>query len=287
MQTPTAEKPSEESNWAGPGGERWLANLDRFESMIQPIGDALLELADFHDGEKVIDLGCGAGATSVEIARRVGVKGSVTGLDISEGLLKEATRRATADGLKQLRFILGDAAQAPLPKAAADCVLSRFGSMFFSDPYAAFAHIHGFLKPGGRIALACWAPLAQNPWMMEVRQAVSRHFAVPPMIPRTPGPFAFDNPDYLRDILSKAKFSNVTIIPWHGDIPVGGKGTDPDIAAGFLLKAVSMAQFIKDASESLKATVHKELTALLKPRNGADGVVMPASAWMVSGRGNS
>ncbi len=287
MQTPKPDKPSEESNWAGPGGERWLANLDRFESMIQPIGDALIKMAAICDAENVIDLGCGAGATSLEIARRVGPNGSVTGLDISEGLLKEATRRATADGLKQLRFILGDAAQAPLPKAAADCVLSRFGSMFFSDPYAAFAHIHGFLKPGGRIALACWAPLAQNPWMMEVRQAVSHHFNVPPMIPRTPGPFAFDNPDYLLDILSKANFSNVTIVPWHGDIPVGGKGTDPDTAAGFLLKAVSMAQFFKDAPESLKATVHKELTALLQPWNGPDGVVMPASAWMVSGRGDS
>jgi len=282
MQTHKAEKPSEESNWAGPGGERWLANLDRFESMIRPIGDALIDSADFHHAENVIDLGCGAGATSLEIARRVGPEGSVTGLDISEVLLKEATRRAIANGLNRLQFILGDAAKAPLPKVAVDCVFSRFGSMFFSSPYAAFAHIHGFLKPGGRLTLACWAPLTLNPWMLEVRQTVSRHFNVPEMIPRTPGPFAFDNPDYLRDILSKSNFSNVTITPWQGDIHIGGPGTHPDAAAEFLLKAVSIAQFINEAPESLKTLVHKELATRLETRCRADGVVMPAAAWMVS-----
>ena len=126
------EKVSSETLWAGQSGERWLTNADQFEEMLEPIGQALIELAACQPGERIIDVGCGAGATSISIAQKVGTASVVTGLDISPVLVTEATKRAQVLGLENLNFVLGDAAIAELPLAQADCVMSRFGIMFFS-----------------------------------------------------------------------------------------------------------------------------------------------------------
>src|SRR4051812_28523477 len=120
-------KPSEESNWIGPSGERWLANAERFEQMLWPIGRALIEHAALRAGETVIDIGCGAGAVSLELARRVAPTGRVTGLDISPPLVGEANRRAAALVPKlPVQFELGDAARVSVSAAPVDCLVSRF-----------------------------------------------------------------------------------------------------------------------------------------------------------------
>jgi ubiquinone/menaquinone biosynthesis C-methylase UbiE len=109
------EQPSQETLWAGKSGDRWLANIDGFEGMIKPIGDALIKQTAFSQGEQIIDIGCGAGATSLAIAQEVGASGSVTGLDISPVLVNEATQRAEKLKLENIQFMLGDAAVANLP----------------------------------------------------------------------------------------------------------------------------------------------------------------------------
>ena len=284
--TPGATKsgrPSEEEMWAGPSGQLWLANALRFEETLRPLGDALLDRAGLAPGESVIDVGCGAGSMSLQIAQRVAPGGSVTGLDISPELVAEATRRASAEKPgASIKFVLGDAAKANLPQA--DCLISRFGIMFFTDPYGAFAHLRTLIRAGGRLAIATWAPLKENPWMMEMRTVISHHFEVKTPPPRTPGPFAFDEPAYMKDILTKAGFQQIDIAPWQTQMHVGGPNSNPESAAGFLLKALSIAQRALDAPEEVRTRVQAELIERLRPHLTPTGVRMHASIFLVTAR---
>ena len=277
-------QPNQETLWAGKNGERWLANVDRFEGMIKPIGDALIEQAAFEQGEHIIDVGCGAGGTSIEIAQLVGAAGSVTGLDISPVLIAEARKRAEIAGLEQARFVLGDAAIAPLPTMQASGIFSRFGIMFFSNPHAAFSHMHGFLKSGGRLAIACWAPLLENLWMLEVRNILAAHFALPTITPRSPGPFAFAQPVYVKEILETSGFKDITISPWQKNLFIGGFGSTPETAADFLQNALSVAQLPEDLPDSVKMTINSEVIERLKVYQTNYGVQIPASVWLVTAK---
>jgi SAM-dependent methyltransferase len=282
MTETSLETLSSETLWAGQRGERWLTNVDRFEEMLEPIGQALIELAACQPGEQIIDVGCGAGVTSISIAQQVGLAGAVTGLDISPVLVAAATKRAQDLELENLRFVLGDAAIAELPLAQADCLVSRFGIMFFSDPQVAFAHLHGFLKPSGRMIFACWAPLLQNTWRLEVENIINTHFPAPTPTPRAPGPFAFDEPLYIQEILQTAGFKNISILPWQNKLPIGGVGSSAGSAADFLIKAMGIAQLQEDLPIEVKIAMHKELENRLEIFQTKNGVQMPAAAWLVS-----
>lgn len=284
MSQDPAVRPSEEELWAGPMGEKWLANVLRFEGMIAPVGEALVAAADPAPGEHILDVGCGAGATSLALARAVGPEGRVTGLDISPVLVAEGRRRAADAGLGNLDFILADAAGAPLPAAAYDCLFSRMGTMFFKDPYAAFAHLHGALRPSGRLALACWAPPAQNRWMLEIRAVLGQYLELPQPVPRQPGPFAYDDPAYLGDILRQAGFGPAEFALWQGDQLVGGPGSDPAEAARFILEAMPIGDALAEAPAGVREAVRADVTEMFARYYAPGGVRMPAAAWIVTAR---
>jgi ubiquinone/menaquinone biosynthesis C-methylase UbiE len=284
MTETTKEQLNQEILWAGKSGDRWLANIDGFEGMIKPIGDALIKQAAFSQGEHIIDIGCGAGATSLLIAQKTGASGFVTGLDISPVLVNEATKRAEKLKLENIQFILGDAAVANLPTGQADCVFSRFGIMFFSNPYAAFTHIHGFLKPSGRLSIACWSSLPENPWMFEVVNTLAKYFPLPTPVPRAPGAFAFAEPNYVKEILQTSGFQDITISSWQHNLLIGGSNPSPELTAEFLLKATSLGQLPEDLSDTVKTAIHSELSNRLREYETKDGVQMPSSVWFVKAR---
>ncbi|MBU0823989.1 MAG: class I SAM-dependent methyltransferase, partial [Alphaproteobacteria bacterium] len=137
-------------DWNGDSGERWAANLDRLDLMLQDFGDAVIAAAGAQRGERVLDIGCGSGTSTFILAEQVGATGHVLGVDISEQLV-DLARAATPDAAP-VEFRLADAATTPLPAESFDLLFSRFGVMFFDDPGVAFAHMRGALKPDGRIA---------------------------------------------------------------------------------------------------------------------------------------
>jgi len=280
MSTNPIEQQTEAERWANEMGEKWNTYRDRFEGMIGPVGDALLDAAHLAPGERVIDVGCGAGVTSLEIARRIGPSGSVVGLDISPTLVATATSRAKKAGLTNARFILGDASKADLGETF-DCLFSRFGIMFFQDPYAAFAHMHGFVKPGGRTMFSCWGPQPDNPWVVEIMGIVSRYAELPPPVPRAPGPFAFGEQDYMRDILVKAGFKDVSFASWKGGQYIGGPGSDAKSALQFLSEALFVGDTLKDLPEETRAKAEAELEDVLRSHETPGGVQMQGMAWLV------
>jgi SAM-dependent methyltransferase len=271
-------------DWASDAGRRWLAQLDRFESMIEPIGTALLARADYAAGDRVVDVGCGGGWTTRQIAATVGESGLALGLDISPDLVATARERAGSAGLANIRFEQGDAATAMPPDAPFDRLFSRFGSMFFSDPYPAFANLRHMVRDGGRLDIAVWAPVAANPWQQTVMAVIGAHIDLPPPQPRAPGPFALAEQDYVADLLQGAGFSDVEFDAWTGDLSVGGPGSDPDSAAGFVLDGMHLGDLVRASGADARAAVHRDLVDLFGRHCDADGVRMGAKAWLVSAR---
>lgn len=274
----------EPENWAGEMGEKWRAHLDKFEAMIKPVGDALLEAAAIAPGETVIDIGCGAGPTTFQIAERVGARGSVTGLDIAPVLIEVAKERAKTSGAEGVAFVLGDASKTDVGKARFDCLFSRFGVMFFDDPYGAFAHMHGFLKPGGRLAMACWGPPQENAWITVLMALVRRYVDMPAPPPRAPGPLAFSEEDYVRDILGRAGFKDIALTAWRGTQYLGGPGLGPKQAAAFLKDALFVGEALVDAPEEIREKALREIEAVLETHNKPEGVGLPAMAWLITAR---
>lgn len=272
-------------DWAGEMGAKWLSQLDRFEGMIAPIGEALLARAAFVPGERVIDLGCGGGATTRAIAAAVAPGGEAVGLDISPDLIGEATARAQAAGLGNARFVCGDAATTTLEGAPYDRLFSRFGSMFFATPHAAFANLHAMLKPGARIDLAVWAHPRDNLWMMEMMGVVRSHIEIPPAVPRAPGPFAFEDLDYLGEVLAEGGFSAMDVAAYTGDQALGGAGATPEEAADFVLSAMAVGKALAEHGEAIRAAARDDLVALFARHHVAgQGVMMGCKAWLVSAR---
>ncbi len=286
MTSADTAKPAEAlkgEDWAGEMGAKWLANLDRFEGMIAPIGEALLARAAFSSGERVIDLGCGGGATTRAIAASVAPGGEAVGLDISPDLINEASARAAAAGLANARFVCGDAATTGLAGAPFDRLFSRFGSMFFAEPVSAFTHLHGLLKPGARIDLAVWANPRDNLWMMEMMGVVRTHIEIPPAVPRTPGPFAFEDLDYLAEVLAAAGFSAMDVTPYADKQAVGGPGASPEDAADFVLSAMAVGRALAEHGDDVREAARDDLVALFNQRHIAgQGVMMGCKAWLVS-----
>ena len=270
-------------DWAGEMGARWLANLTRFEATIAPVGEALLARAAFAPGERVIDLGCGGGGTTIAIAGAVVPGGMALGLDISPDLIAAATRRAAAAGAANARFLCADAASVVLPDAPYDRLLSRFGSMFFAEPVAAFTHLRRLLKPSGRIDLAVWGPPAENDWMAEGMAVARAHVEMPAPVPRAPGPFAFEDVDYLREVLGGAGFRQIDIGALTGLLPVGGAGATAQEAQAFACSAMAFGQVLLDYPADVRVAVERDLTALYQSHyRPGEGVMMRYGVWLVS-----
>jgi len=271
-------------DWAGQAGTRWLAQLDRFETMIEPIGKALLAQAAYTASETVVDVGCGGGWTTRQIASAVGNAGFALGLDISPDLVAAASERAVRAGLANIRFEQGDAASVMPAEAPFNRLFSRFGSMFFADPYPAFANLHRMLREGGRLDIAVWAPIADNPWQREVMAVIKQHIDLPVPEPRAPGPFALADRDYLTDLLQSAGFSSIEIAAWAGDQRVGGPGSDPASAARFVLEGMQIGDLVRASSEQMHKAIHEGLVELFERNRDDEGVRMGAKAWLVSAR---
>ncbi|MCL9982982.1 MAG: methyltransferase domain-containing protein [Erythrobacter sp.] len=269
-------------DWAGEMGARWLASLDRFEGMIAPIGAALLARAAYTPGERVLDLGCGGGATTLAIAELVGPQGAALGLDVAPMLIERARQRAAGAG-SSARFVCADAATASLETPPFDRLFSRFGSMFFEAPVPAFTNLKAMLKPGARIDLAVWANPRNNLWMMEVMGVVRRHVEIAPAVPRAPGPFAFEDLTYLEEVLTSAGFIGMDVLPYEGRQPVGGPGASPVAATDFVLTSMAVGRVLDEAGAAVRDAARADLVDLFTARYvEGEGVMLGCKAWLVS-----
>lgn len=271
-------------HWNEQAGPKWVDLQEIIDQQIRPLGERAMNAAQVASGERVLDVGCGCGDTTRELARRVGAAGKVTGIDISSVMLERARSLAREDGLAQIGFENADAQTYGFEPASYDVVFSRFGVMFFAQPEAAFANLCKALRPGGRLAFVCWQGIQDNPWMLVPMMAALQHIAPPPFGgPDAPGPFAFADTDKVRGILTGAGFTQVGFESIQETLNVGG-GRSIDETVDFLMQMGPTARPLREADPELRATVADAVGQSLQPYVTAQGVRMGSASWIVTAR---
>jgi len=266
--------------WSGEGGDIWLAREARTDAMLAGLGGRALAAAAARPGEAVLDVGCGTGPTSRVLARAVASAGSVLGLDLSEAMMAEASRRAAAEGLANVRFVAGDASAYAFAPASIDLVFSRFGVMFFGDPAMAFTHLRRALKPRGRLTFLCWRPFKENLWAFVPFMAAMPF--LPPMPrpgPNDPGPFAFGDRDHVQRILADAGFADITIDPIDDQAVL--QASSADDAAKQAVELGPMTRLLREAPEASRQQAIEAVSKALAPYMSDGAVRLSAACWLV------
>ena len=269
-------------HWNEQSGPKWVALHNVIDAQIAPLGLRAMERAKVVAGERVLDVGCGCGQTTLELARRVGAAGRVVGADISTAMLNHARSVARERHVSNVEFIEADAQTYRFEPSTFDVLFSRFGVMFFADPTAAFANLRRALRPGGRVAFVCWQPLPENPWMFVPFMAAAQIIQLPaPPAPDAPGPFAFADSDRVRGILTGAGFSDVGFEAVNETLSIGA-GADLDKTAEFLLQMGPTGSALREAGTQVSAQLHAAVRDSLVPYQTPQVVRMPSAAWMVT-----
>ena len=266
--------------WNGPGGRHWTDRQQLQDVVLAPVSKILIERAAVKAGEAVFDIGCGCGATSFDLLTQVGPGGHVTGVDISEPMLGRA--RELAPPNMPIEFVLADATVYPFPPASADMLFSRFGVMFFAQPSDSFANMRKALRPGGRLAFACWRTPRDNPWMMLGLQEAYKYVAkLPEMKPDDPGPFSFASEERVRRILGEAGFSNVGMdrVDLLLDIATG-RGLEAAIETTLAIGPTSRA-LENQPPDKIEATTQSIRTMLASHQKG-NTIPLGGSIWIVT-----
>ena len=278
--TPQTYNDDQRTRWNGIDGEYWANNQDRLDGTLAPVMEPLLAFAAPRAGSTVIDVGCGCGATTIELARAVGPSGRVIGIDISEPMLALAAERLRE--FSNTTCLLGDATELSLRDLGAELIVSRFGVMFFGDPVAAFTNLRTGLAAGGRLRFACWRPINENPWLQIPLHAIYEHAPrLPKPEPEEPGPFAFADPARVTRILTAAGFTAPSFTPLdiQMDIAAGGTLEDAVIQSSAMGPA---KRALADQSDDIRATAMESIRRALTPYASATGVKLPGAVWLVA-----
>jgi SAM-dependent methyltransferase len=266
--------------WNGPTGERWRARQQDQDTLLAPVANLLLDRAAPSSGEAVLDVGCGCGFTTIELARRVGCGGRVLGVDISAPMLARARERAPAD--LPIDFIMADATAFPFEPDAAHLLFSRFGVMFFAEPRRSFANMRRGLRRGARLVFACWREPQSNPWLMLPLEAACRHVPRPQASgPEEPGPFAFADERRVHAILSAAGFDEVAMEALDLTLDIGiGRGLDAAVQTATEIGPASRA--LEGQPEDLQRAAVSAIRAALTRYQVGHAVALPGAIWIVT-----
>jgi SAM-dependent methyltransferase len=244
---------------------------DLLDLQLSPLGLRAIDALSPRIGEAVLDVGCGAGQSVLQLADRVGPGGSVTGVDIAPSLLEVARRRAV--GRSQVDFIEVDSQRLALPERSIDCVFSRFGVMAFRDPVAAFSNFRRMMRPSGRLAFVCWRSLDENELdLLPLRAAGLEGWL-------DPTPFSFADSEHIRTTLQAAGFRQVTIQA-HDEMVSSG---DLDAIIVVLLSVGPLGKIIRE-NPDMRAAAESRVRAALAARGNQAAVALNAATWVVTAR---
>ena len=274
------EQASDPAGWTAGRGDTWAELQPLLDRLFLPFEPVLLDAVAAQGARQVLDIGCGAGATSLAIARQLGERGHCTGIDISPALVARARDRAADAGLDNARFLCADAQRQDFAPDFYDAILSRFGVMFFDDPVAAFANIARATRPGGTLACIVWRSPDDNPFMAAADRAAADILGPQPAPdPHAPGQFAFADQGRVRTILDAAGWTAIDIQP----IAIGCKLSPDDLRlytrrmgrVGTILPALPAAQRLR---------LETALDAAFAPFLIGDVARFDAACWLVRAR---
>jgi SAM-dependent methyltransferase len=264
--------------WNEIAGPKWVRLGDAMERRLGAVNRLLIERSAPGPGEQVLDIGCGTGSTTLPVAILVGPAGHVLGIDVSAPMLAAAQERLADCGNAEL---LQADAQTETLKGNFDLVISRFGVMFFTDPVEAFKNIRRAMKPAGRLCFACWAPLADNPHWLIPLEIVKRHLGPgKPRHPHAPGPLAFSDAGYVREILVSSGFTKINIVPEA--IPVLDESLGEAARVACIMGPAGALLEEKSADPATRATIAAEIGTAFAPFDQGTPLRIPATVFIVT-----
>jgi SAM-dependent methyltransferase len=251
--------------------EAWAEVREPLDRQLSPLGLRAIDALAPSVGDVIVDVGCGAGQTVLQLSDRVGPQGRVIGVDIARRLLDIARERSR--GVEQISFVECDAGALKLPPGSVDGVFSRFGVMALSDHVAAFSNFHRMLRPDGRIAFVCWRSLEENELdFLPLRAAGLERLL-------DPTPFSLEDPAHARAILEAAGFRNVEFSA-HDEAVTSG---DLEAMMAVVLRVGPLGRIIREYP-ALRAAAEPRVRAALAAKGNPTCVALRAATWIVSAR---
>jgi ubiquinone/menaquinone biosynthesis C-methylase UbiE len=282
MDVPHQSNADQIAYWNGPNGRRWTDRQASQDVLLAPVSQILIDRIGPKAGDRIVDIGCGCGATSIALAEHVGPNGFVLGVDVSAPMLERARQRAPK-GLP-LDFVQADATVYPFEPQTFDLLVSRFGVMFFAEPVLSFANLRKALRPKARVVFACWREPKENSWMMAPLQAVYRHVPRLPQVgPEDPGPFAFASEERVKRILREAGYADIGMEACDIALDIA-IGSGLDAAADAALEIGPSARALDGHPSEVRAAARQSVRELLAPYARGQSVPLPGSIWIVTAR---
>ena len=266
--------------WDGAEGNRWALHEERYDRATAAHAVHLLRAAAIRPDDRVLDIGCGCGATTRQAAE-LAAHGPALGVDLSEEMLTRARQRASEQRLGNVTFLKTDAQVHAFDSEAFDVVISKYGAMLFADPIAAFRNIAKAVRPGGRLALLAWRELDTNVWVTQIRAALAAGRELPQPPPNAPGPFGFADPDHVRRVLDGAGWSDVKLTDIAEPVRLGD---DPDDAFAFVSQMGIAQGLLEELDGTARDVSLQRLQATLREAMTDSGVTLPSRSWLVTSR---
>jgi len=271
---------SDKIDWRGSVGKEWADKAEGLDHLLGPTGTVGIEMLGDITQKRVLDVGCGAGATARALAAR---GGNVTGIDISRDLLDVAQAHGGA------KYLMADASVGALG-GPYDAVYSRCGAMFFDDPVAAWSHIRSEVATDAELSIVCWCAAKENGWAtipMRAARDILELGAIKPAPVGTPGPFAWADPEYFAPVLEQAGWRDVS---WKAveRLAMFTTGDNPDPverAIEFTMRVGVLAGHLKGRSPEIRAKVAEALRDVFGQYIKDDAVYVPTKAWVIKGKG--
>jgi SAM-dependent methyltransferase len=272
--------------WSGPLFETFVRFRGLATAGLGRHGERAMEIHPPQPGDRVLDIGCGFGDTSQDLAALVGPQGEVVGVDVSAPFIESARREAAEAGAANVSFAVGDVQVADLG-GGFDYVFSRMGVMFFDNPVAALRNIRTAMAPDGRLCMVVWRRKLDNEWLHRAELVVDRYLERPEEsdVPTCgPGPFSMANADTVGEQLSIAGFQEISF--HRCDLPIK-IGDDLDHAVEFNMALGPGAEVLRlwgDRVDELRPRLAAEIRAAIADFDGPDGVIGPAGTWIIGAR---
>ena len=269
--------------WSGAGGDVWVNKQKEMDIMLNPLGQRAIDKLDLSNGKRILDIGCGCGATTLEIAKMI-PEGKIIGVDISEPMLNQARKDALEMSLSNTEFVVQDVQADEISKDAFDIAFSRFGVMFFEDSYEAFKNINNALKIGGQLSFVCWQEPLLNPWQSLSIQVIKQFIDLPTPPPKSPGPFAFEDKSYIEDILDRSNFKEINIDDNQEEIIMFSGKSLKEASEDYLTINPVVTEMLKNSPKELKEEILEALIIKFSDFHEDHGLVFPSATWIVTAK---
>ncbi len=266
--------------WDGAEGVQWTLHEERYDRSTHAHGERMLQAAVIGAHDRVLDIGCGCGA-STRRAAAVSTQGSALGVDLSERMLARARERAAEQGLDNASFLRADAQVHQFEPASFDVVISKYGAMFFSDPVAAFTNLGTAVEEGGRLVLLAWGELGANSWVTQIRTALASGRVLPEPPPNAAGPFGLADPDHVRHVLGESGWSEVQLTEIAEPVHLGA---DPHEAFAFVSQMGLTLGLLDGLDQAAREVSMKSLRETIEAATTDTGVEMASQSWLIEAR---